>query len=332
MPAIDVHNHVIPENFPDMPSTCCTNAWPSMKLRPDGKSVICFGAKEFRVLDNRSWDTARRIAEMDDEQVDMQALSPMPELLSYWMNSDEAQEVGRYVNGTISKMVERAPARFIGLGMVPLQDPELAARELSYLKSELGLTGVEIGSNILGKPPGHAGFDVFYAEAERLDMPIFVHALHPTGKDRIVGASRLETFLNFPVDTGFAAASIVTGRTLEKFPRLRIGFSHGGGTFAAVLPRLVMGWERNKELKSSFAQPAEIARKLFYDNLVYDLALMRHIVHVFGRDQIMLGTDYPFDARQSFPVKYAEALGLTPGDWEALKGRNAARFLGLGEH
>ena len=329
MPVIDVHNHIVPENFPATPSARCAACWPSMKLRQDGKSVVSFGAKEFRVLDSRSWDTTRRIGDMDEEHVDVQAISPMPELLSYWMDPEDALAVGRYVNGAISKMVERFPRRFVGLGMVPLQDPELAARELSVLKSEFGLLGVEIGSNINGKAPGDPIFDPFYAQAEQLEMPIFVHALHPVGKERVVGPPRLLTFLNFPVDTGFAAASIITGRTLEKFPRLRIALSHGGGTFATVLPRLLMGWERNKELQSSFRSPIEIARKLYYDNLVYDRPLMKHLLETFGDLQIVLGTDYPYDARQAFPVEFAKDLSLSQQAWDRLTGGNAARFLGM---
>jgi aminocarboxymuconate-semialdehyde decarboxylase len=329
MRVIDVHNHVVPENFPGMPATCSCTSWPSMNVRPDGKSVVSFGAKEFRVLDNRCWDTTRRIADMDHEHVDMQAISPMPELLSYWMTADESLAVGRYVNSTISTMVARAPGRFVGLGMVPLQDPELAARELTTLQSEFGLCGVEIGSNINGKAPGDPFFDPFYAELQRLDMPMFIHALHPVGKERVVGSPRLLTFLNFPVDTGFAAASLITGRTFEKFPQLRIALSHGGGTFATMLPRLQMGWEGSKELQDAFASPGETAGQMFYDNLVYDRPLMRYLIDSFGATQIVMGTDYPFDARQRLPVQFAEGLALGDDAWGALKGGNAARFLGL---
>jgi aminocarboxymuconate-semialdehyde decarboxylase len=326
MPVVDVHNHVVPEGFPACPS-CCAK-WPSMKMRPDGRSVVSFGEKEFRVLDNRSWDVARRTADMDEEHVDMQALSPMPELLSYWLDLDDALAVGQHVNGVIADMVARAPKRFVGLGIVPLQDPERAARELSVLR-DIGMRGVEIGSSITGKPPGDPMFDSFFAEAERLDMAVFVHALHPTGTDRVVGSPRLITYLNFPVDVGFAAASMVTGRTLEKFPRLRVAFSHGGGTFGAVLPRLMMGWERTPDLQKSFVSPRQTARRFYYDNLVYDVDLLRHLLGVFGSSQIMVGTDYPYDARQEFPVKYMDGLGLGEGERNAMRGDNALAFLGL---
>jgi aminocarboxymuconate-semialdehyde decarboxylase len=327
MPIIDVHNHVVPEGFPESPPSCCEK-WPSMKLRPDGKSVVMFGAKEFRVLDSRCWDVARRTADMDKEQVDVQALSPMPELLSYWMSADDAVAIGRHVNGLIGEMVAKAPRRFVGLGMVPMQDPQRAAKELYALRSA-GFAGVEIGSNINGKPPGDPFFDPFLAEAERLDMATFVHALHPVGTDRVVGPPRLITYLNFPVDTGFAAASMITGRTLEKFPKLRVAFSHGGGTFAAILPRLAMGWNGNAELQKSFLEPVKTARRFYYDNLVYDADLLRHLLKVFGGSQIFLGTDYPFDARQKLPVQFLDQLGLGVTEAEALRGGNAAAFLNL---
>ena len=287
-----------------------------------------FGTKEFRVLDSRCWDVERRIADMDFEQVDIQALSPMPELLSYWMDVADAVSVGRHVNGLIGEMVAKAPRRFVGLGMVPLQDPQTAAKELSVLRSA-GFSGVEIGSNINGKPPGDSFFDPFFAEAERLEMAIFVHALHPVGTERVVGPARLVTYLNFPVDTGFAAASMITGRTLEKFPRVRVAFSHGGGTLAAILPRLAMGWNGNTELQKSFAEPRSIARQFYYDNLVYDVDFLRHLLTVFGLDRIFLGTDYPFDARQKLPIHFLDRLGLEQPEFDALRSANAAAFLNL---
>jgi aminocarboxymuconate-semialdehyde decarboxylase len=265
---------------------------------------------------------------MDEEHVDIQALSPMPELLSYWMTADEAVSVGRHVNNLIAGMIAQAPKRFVGLGMVPLQDPERAAKELSLLHSS-GLRGVEIGSNINGQPPGDPFFDPFYAEAERLGLAIFVHALHPVGVDRVVGPPRLVTYLNFPVDTGFAAASMITGRTLEKFPKLRVAFSHGGGTLATILPRLTMGWKGSAELQKIFADPASIARRFYYDNLVYDTDLLAHLIKVFGRSQIFVGTDYPFDARQAFPSAFLDRLPLEQADVKKIRGDNAATFLNL---
>jgi aminocarboxymuconate-semialdehyde decarboxylase len=284
--------------------------------------------REMRVVDNRAWEAARRIADMNGEDVGMQAISPMPEILSYWLDAQSAAAMAHHMNRTIAEIVHAAPDRFVGLGMVPLQDPALAAKELATLRSD-GLVGVEIGSNINGKPPGHESFDPFWAEAERLGLAIFVHALHPTATERMVGPAVLPTYLGFPVDTGLAAASLITGRTLEKFPKMRVGFSHGGGILAAILPRLANGWRTAPPLKVAFQDPHATARRFYYDNLVFEAPFVRYLMSVFGASQIFVGSDYPFGAGQPHPTRFTREIALDPADWEAMSGGNARRFLNL---
>jgi aminocarboxymuconate-semialdehyde decarboxylase len=228
----------------------------------------------------------------------------------------------------IAEIVHAAPDRFVGLGMVPLQDPALAARELATLRSD-GLVGVEIGSNINGKSPGDPFFDPFYAEAERQDLAIFVHALHPTMTDRLVGPPMVAPYVAFPTDIGLAGASLITGRVLEKFPKLRIGLSHGGGTLAMFLPRLENGWQKLPALKSAFASPAQAARRLYYDNVVFDKKLLRYLIEAYGDTQVFVGSDYPFTAGQKDSAAMFEGIGLSPEQLDRLRGGNAARFLNL---
>ena len=325
--AIDVHAHMVPADFPAAPATCCEQ-WPSMAHGEPGHASVMLGAREFRKLDSRCWDVGRRIADMDALDVAIQALSPMPELLSYWIDAASALELARHVNGAIAAMIAAAPTRFAGLGMVPLQDVDLAAAELARIKAD-GLHGIEIGSNILGRSPGDAAFDPVYAKLERLDLCLFVHALHPTTTDRLVGQSALGSFVGFPVDTGLAAASFITGRTLEKFPRLRIGFSHGGGVLAAILPRLQHGWSLSPSLGKAMASPTATARRMFYDNLVVDADWLRHLITAFGDTQVFAGSDYPFIAGQDFPGRPFAALGLGDDAMARLFAGNARVFLGL---
>ncbi len=299
-----------------------------MQPHASGKASIMIDGREFRRLDARSWDVGRRVADMEAQGVAIQALSPMPELLSYWLEPQAAMELGRHVNSVIAGMISVAPGRFAGLGMVPLQDPDLAACELSRLKAD-GLCGVEIGSNVLGKSPGDADFDVFFAEAERLDMAVFVHALHPVATDRLIGPRLLVPFIGFPIDTGLAAASFITAGTLAKFPRLRLAFSHGGGVLASFLPRLQQGWSIAPELQAAFSSPLESARQMYFDNIVFDGATLKHLISLFGDTQVLAGSDYPYVAGQDFPGKVFEGLGFNPQTLEKLVSGNARRFLGL---
>ncbi len=329
MSTIDLHSHIVPADFPATPAACSCGKWPGIVHEDGGKAAVMIGAKEFRKIDARSWDGARRRADMDGEDVAMQVLSPMPELLSYWLETEATLTLSRHINRAIAALVRAAPDRFAGLGMVPLQDPELAARELESLKHEHGLVGVEIGSNILGKAPGDPFFDPFFAEAERLGLCVFVHALHPTGTERLVGPPVLAAFLNFPIDTGLAAASFITAGTLAKFPGLRLAFSHGGGVLASILPRLQRGWDITPDLRALFPAPEATARQFYYDNLVFDLETLKHLTFRFGMSQIVAGSDYPYVAGQSFPGRPFEQLGLSAEEIQALKSDNARRFLNL---
>lgn len=329
MTVIDLHSHVVPADFPLEPAPCTCGKWPAMIHGTDDTAALEIGGREFRKLDSRSWDGARRVVDMDAEDVGLQVLSPMPELLSYWLEPALTLTLARHINRMIGDLVRAAPDRFAGLGMVPLQDPELAARELTALKSEHGLVGVEIGSNILGRAPGDPHFDAFFAEAERLDLCVFVHALHPVATERVVGPPVLSAFLNFPVDTGLAAASFITAGTLAKFPRLRLAFSHGGGILASILPRLQRGWEILPDLQQRFADPTATARRFYYDNLVFDEATLRHLIGCFGTTQLVAGSDYPYIAGQSHPGRPFAALGLDSATLDLLRHGNARRFLNL---
>jgi aminocarboxymuconate-semialdehyde decarboxylase len=252
----------------------------------------------------------------------------MPELLSYWLPLEDAAPLTRHVNDTVAAMVARAPDKFIGLGGVPMQDPDAATRELERLMRD-GFRGVELGSNINGAPLGDPRFESFFAAAEQLGVAIFVHALHPTGKERIVGPPGLMAFIGFPLETAYSIASLITGGTLTRHPRLRLAFSHGGGAFASILPRLTHGWKSRPEITERIGvSPHEHARRLFYDTLVYDGPTLRHLIDTFGVRQLCLGTDYPFDIYERHPVDAVAALKLSDGDVKLLHHDNAARFLG----
>jgi aminocarboxymuconate-semialdehyde decarboxylase len=267
---------------------------------------------------------------MDAMDIARQVLSPMPELLSYGLAGDDGQVLSRFLNEAIAGMVQAAPARFTGLGAVPLQDVELAIRELDFLLHQLGLAGVEIGSNVNGVPIGDARFLPFFEAAERWGAAIFVHALRPAGMERLVGPPILEQALAFPGEVGLAAASMLTGGTLARCPRLRIAFSHGGGTLAQLLPRLQHAWACFPALQAAMpTAPREAARTLYCDSLVYDSTTIAYLLQTFGPTQLMLGSDYPFAIMDPDPVGRLAPLGLDEPTLALLRHGNAARWLGL---
>lgn len=324
-PLIDVHTHVVPKNFPTSPSTA-NQRWPCLHLH-DTRATLRIGDKPFRELDSRSWDIAARRESMAREGVSAQVLSPMPELLSYWFTLDDALTLGHHVNGVIAEMVAEGGGHFHGLGMVPLQEPARAARELARLRAD-GLCGVEIGSNINGVVLGDARFFEFYAEAERLGVALFVHALHPIGAERLNAFPDLIPYAAFPLDTGLAAVSLIRAGVLERFPKLRIAFSHGGGAVAPLVHRLHQGWQLSQGFNGQLPQPPRhYAAKFFYDSLVYDQGYLKYLVEQFAPSQVFAGSDYPYAIEQTALRSFLD--GLAPTATFELFAATAQRFLGL---
>ena len=325
---IDAHSHVSPFDFPAAPNAAVAPRWPCMQCQSSVEGTLMIGETPFRRLDARSWEVARRIEDMDRDGVDMQVLSPMPELLSYWLDLADAQVICDAVNHQIASLVASTPARFRGLGSVPMQSPETAARMLPRLKAEFGLKGVEIGSNINGKLLGEAEFDPFWAAAEAEGMAIFVHALHPIAAKTLTPDVNFTGFALFPVDTGMTASSIIMNGVLDRFPGLRIGFSHGGGTLGATIGRLQLGWEKFKAADGAGSMaPFDQARRFFYDTNVYDPDYLRHLAITAVPGQVFAGTDYPYQIMQQDPAHWIRGMGF-PADVEhSIRSGAAGRFL-----
>ncbi|MDB5806621.1 MAG: 2-amino-3-carboxymuconate-6-semialdehyde decarboxylase-like [Betaproteobacteria bacterium] len=325
----DIHNHIVPENFPAYAGRNLNVPWPSMAEAHACHRHVMISGKVYRTVADGSWSVARRISDMDTAGVTRQALSPMPELLSYWLPLDDAKVMVRFLNDQIASMIDQAPGRFVGLGCVPLQDVEAAIREMEYVMGTLKFQGVEIASHVNGVSIGDPRFEPFFAAAVKMNAAIFVHALRPAGQDRIVGAFS-EQAVAFPGDIGLAVASMITGGIAERVPGLKIAFSHGGGAFAMMMPRLVRGWNAVPKAKESLPKsPREYARKFYYDCLVFDPQAVKHLIYSFGASQLMIGSDYPFNMGDTDPVGSLKAAGLDDETFVAIMQKNAERFLGL---
>jgi aminocarboxymuconate-semialdehyde decarboxylase len=326
---IDIHTHIVPENFPPYRGKGKDVPWPSMAAADACHRHVMISGKLYRTVSDGSWSVPRRIEQMGEMRVTRQALSPMPELLSYWLPLDDAKAMIRYLNEQIAEMIALAPERFVGLGCVPLQDSDSAIRELEYVVKDLRFSGVEIASHVNGVSIGDARFEPFFAAAERLGAAIFVHALRPAGQERIVGAFP-EQAVCFPGDVALACASMITGGIASRHPKLRIAFSHGGGTMSILMPRLVHAWNMFPKAKESLAEsPATIARRFYYDELVFEPKAIRFLVETFGQSQICVGTDYPFALGDWKPLQTLAQTGLGEGVLADITAKNAQRFLGL---
>ncbi|MFM0339949.1 amidohydrolase family protein [Paraburkholderia fungorum] len=327
---IDIHTHVVPHDFPAYVGRYPNAPWPSMSEGHACHRHVVVSSKVYRTVSHQAWDIDVRRADMNRLDVERQVLSPMPELLSYWLDPEDGATLARYLNETLANMVVRAPDRFSALGAAPLQDIDRAIQELEFAVSTLGLAGIEVGSNVGGVPIGDPRFFPFFEAAEALNAAIFVHPLRPAGMDRLVGPASLEQIVAFPGEIGLAAASLITGGLLKKFPRLRIALSHGGGAIQTMLPRMQFAWETLGALREVMpAAPVEAARTLYYDDLLYSATAIHALIDTVGEDRVMTGTDYPFAIMDADPAARVASLGLSAATLEALRWKNAAAWLGL---
>jgi len=326
---IDIHTHMVPAHFPARPGGA-ELPWPEMRHRP-GEAEVMISGKPYRTVSDACWAAPKRLAAMAESGVSVQVVSPMPELLSYWLPAREAAVLCAHLNDAIARLVADGAGRFMGLGAVTLQDPAAAARQLETIMRVPELRGVEIGTHANGTAIGDPRFEPFFAAAEALGAAIFVHPLRPAGMERLVGPPALEQIVAFPCETSLAIASLMTGGMLERHPRLKLVFSHGGGAFGLALPRLQHGWTVLPALRAQMPQPpTEYARRLSFDTLVYDACSLRFLIEQFGADRMMVGSDFPFAIAEREPARFVHGLALDEAAAQAIAWENAERFFAKG--
>ncbi|QDS38078.1 amidohydrolase family protein [Brevibacillus brevis] len=328
---VDFHTHIIPVDLPNLAERFHGERWPVLHRTCTCGANIMVGGKVFREVTDQVWDPQKRIHDMQQEGVDMQVLSPIPVTFSYWAAAVEAEVMARIQNDFIAETVNQHPNHFIGLGTVPLQDTEAAIREMDRCMHELGLRGIEIGTNVNGNNLDDPRLIPFFEMCQTWDVPLFVHPWETLGKERMPRHNLMYT-VGMPSETALAAASLILGGVIEKFPRLKICFAHGGGSFPYILPRLDQGWKVWPHLRLTDQPPSVYAKQFYFDSLTYDPLNIQYMMKRFGEDRIMIGSDYPFLLRETPPGDAIDhTLELKDGQKRALLGENALRFLNIKE-
>ncbi|AWE06180.1 2-amino-3-carboxymuconate-6-semialdehyde decarboxylase [Lysinibacillus sp. 2017] len=325
---IDFHTHIYPLNLPNFAEKYGNDKWPVMEQKCSCGADIMVSGNLFREVTDQAWNPKKRIEDMAREGVDMQVISPVPVTFSYWAPVEQALEMAQFQNDFIADTVNEYPAHFVGLGTVPMQDAEVAIAEMRRCK-ELGLAGIEIGTNVNGENLDADYLLPFFQAAEELEMPLFIHPWETMAKERTPRHNFMYT-VGMPSETALAAASLIWSGVMEKYPNLKVCFAHGGGSFAYILPRLDQGWEVWPHLRLTEHPPSYYAKKFYFDSLVYDKDNFAFLLQRFGHDKIIMGSDYPFLLREINPGKVIdESLQLSDEVKKAVLGENARQFLNL---
>jgi aminocarboxymuconate-semialdehyde decarboxylase len=326
---IDIHTHILPENIPNFREKFGYGGFVSLEHHKPCCAKMMMDDKFFREVGDNCWSDEVRIKECDEQGVDVQVLSTVPVMFSYWAKDQDTLTVSEFLNDNIADIVKRNPKRFIGLGTVPMQNSSLAIQELIRCK-EIGLRGIQIGSHINDWNLDRAELFPIFQKCEELEMSIFVHPWDMMGKDKME-KYWLPWLVGMPAETSLAICSMIFGGVFERLPNLKVAFAHGGGSFPATIGRIEHGFNVRPDLCAidNNVNPRDYLGNFYLDSLVHEPKMLDFIVDIMGEDKICLGTDYPFPLGELEPGKLINEMNYTNAKKAKLLAENALNWLGI---
>ncbi len=308
---LDIHAHIIETDTLAELQRAVPDSGLELQTTDGEFGTLVISGAPYHNFPRGGWDVTRRLADMDKAGFARQLLAVVPQTVLYDKPAEAALTAARIQNAGIARRVRAMPDRFMGLATVPMQAPDLAAAELRRAMTEEGLLGAMIGSHVEGKNLDDPTLDPFWAEAEARGAFLLLHPVKIAGMDR-QKSFYLNNVVGNPLDTTIAAACLIFGGVLERFPGLQIVLSHGGGFTPYQAARWVHGWAERAEAKVRLkGEPGPSIDRLLFDTILHGPHQLQFLVDWAGADRVMLGSDYPFDMGQYDAVEVIDSLRLT---------------------
>lgn len=311
---IDMHTHILPAEMPNWTNKFGYGDFIWLKQTDSTEYAdMMKGNQFFRRIEENCWNENLRIHDYEKFQTQVQVVCTVPVMFSYWAKPNDTLALSRFLNDHIANLQARFPKNYVGLGTVPMQDPQLAIQELYRLKSELHMPGIQIGSNINDENLSDPKYFDFFKEAEKLNMAVMIHPWEMMG-EKSMQKYWLPWLVGMPAETARAAASLIFGGILERLPKLRILFSHAGGSFIPTIGRLEHGFNCRPDLVAvdNNKNPRSYLGKFWVDSITHDLDLLKYILKIQGSKKVCLGSDYPFPLGDLEIGKFIEESDLSP--------------------
>ncbi|TNE53074.1 MAG: amidohydrolase [Bacteroidetes bacterium] len=324
-----MHSHIIPKQLPDWTKKFGYGDFIFLEENEDRSANMMQGGKFFRRIKENCWDADIRISEYQEYRTQVQVVCTIPVLFAYWASGKDGLEVSRFLNDHLIELVERYPKNYIGLGTIPMQDPELAIQELERIH-QLGMPGIQIGSNINDENLSEEKFFPIFEACERLGMAVMIHPWQMMGQEQM-RKYWLPWLVGMPAETSRAACSLVFGGVLERLPKLRVCLSHAGGSFIPTIGRIEHGFNCRPDLVAidNPVNPRTYLGKFWVDCITHDIDLLKYILKVQGSEKVCLGTDYPFPLGDLEIGKFIEESDLPSRDIENIFADSTLNWLQL---
>jgi len=328
---VDIHTHIIPDNIPDFSKKFGYDGFVKLDKRTESEADMILFNENFRTINCNCWSPSVRLEEMKNKNIDIQVISPIPIMFSYWAEAKDALEQARFINDFISDVCIKYPKKFIGLGTIPMQSIKYSLKELERCKKDLNLQGIEIGTNINNQNLNEKQFYDIFDACQDLSMAIFIHPW------QMMGMSKMKKYwlpwlVGMPAETTRAICSMIFGGVFDKFPKLKVAFAHGGGNFHYTLGRIEQGFLQRPDLCAidNKNNPKDYINKFYIDSLVHSPDSLKFLIDKIGAKQIALGTDYPFPLGETNPGDIINQLNsISKKDEERLYHGTALEWLGL---
>ena len=307
---IDSHTHIIPKNLPNWSEKFGYGDFIYLQHHKQGFAKMMRGNQFFREIKENCWDADVRIEEYATFNTRVQVVCTIPVMFSYWAKPQDCLDVSRFLNDHIAELVATYPKNYIGLGTVPMQDTEVAIQELERLK-EIGLVGIQIGSNINDENLNEDRFFPIFQACERLGLAVLVHPWNMMGQKHMQ-RYWLPWLVGMPAETTRAICSMIFGGVFERLPKLRVNFAHAGGSFFATIGRIKHGFDCRPDLVAidNDIDPRKYIGKFWVDSITHDPLMLEYILKIQGSDKITLGSDYPFPLGDLEIGKFIEDMNV----------------------
>ena len=289
-----MHSHIIPKNLPDWEKKFGYEGFIRLEHHKPTWANMMQGDNFFREINHNCWNPEVRINEYEKYTTQVQVVCTIPVLFAYFSKPKDGLEVARFLNDDLANLVNKYPKKYIGLGSLPMQDPELAVQELFRIK-ELGLKGVQVGSNIEDKNLNEPDFYPVWEACEKLGLAVLVHPWNMMGKINM-NKYWLPWLVGMPAETSRAMCSMIFGGIFDKYPNLRVNFCHASGSFLSTIGRIEHGFNCRPDLVAVDNQknPRKYCGHFWVDCITHDQDMLRYVLKMQGSKRVTLGSDYPF--------------------------------------